>query len=179
MASILSRPQCVKSTWSKGKGPLLMLPPKSAVCTVQSLWRHEEGRQKLSIFMMTSSNGNIFRVTGPLCGEFTCHGWIPLTKPSDAELWCFLWSVPWMNGWVKNREAGDIRRHRAHYDVIVMWRLAGGNAYHPAGKVWGREKYFNSVSRCFRFAKQSKRTNQDMVGEKQLCNNGSELALTD
>ena len=22
-------------------------------------------------FMMTSSNGNIFRVTGPLCGEFT------------------------------------------------------------------------------------------------------------
>ena len=23
--------------------------------------------------MMTSSNGNIFRVTGPLCGEFTGH----------------------------------------------------------------------------------------------------------
>ena len=22
-------------------------------------------------YMMTSSNGNIFRVTGPLCGEFT------------------------------------------------------------------------------------------------------------
>ena len=32
--------------------------------------------------MMTSSNGNIFRVTGPLCGEFTGHWWIPLTKPS-------------------------------------------------------------------------------------------------
>ena len=28
--------------------------------------------------MMTSSNGNIFRVTGPLCGEFTSHRWIPL-----------------------------------------------------------------------------------------------------
>ena len=25
-----------------------------------------------------------------------------------------------MNGWVNNREAGDLRRHRAHYDVIVM-----------------------------------------------------------
>ena len=24
------------------------------------------------------------------------------------------------NGRVKNREAGDLRRHRAHYDVIVM-----------------------------------------------------------
>ena len=39
--------------------------------------------------MMTSSNGNIFRVTGHLCGEFTGHQWIPLTKTSDAELWCF------------------------------------------------------------------------------------------
>ena len=44
--------------------------------------------------MMTSSNENIFRVTGPLCGEFTGHRWIPLTKASDAELWCFLWSPP-------------------------------------------------------------------------------------
>ena len=44
--------------------------------------------------MMTSSNGNIFRVTGHLCGEFTGPRWIPRTKASDAELWCFLWSVP-------------------------------------------------------------------------------------
>ena len=43
--------------------------------------------------MMTSSNGNIFRVTGHLCGEFTGHRWIPRTKASDAELWCFLWSA--------------------------------------------------------------------------------------
>ena len=35
-----------------------------------------------------------FRVTSPLWGECTCHGWIPLTKASDAELWCFLWSSP-------------------------------------------------------------------------------------
>ena len=26
-----------------------------------------------------------------------------------------------INGWVNNREAGDLIRHRAHYDVIVMW----------------------------------------------------------
>ena len=25
----------------------------------------------------------------------------------------------WINGWVSNREAGDLRRHRAHYDVTV------------------------------------------------------------
>ena len=34
--------------------------------------------------VMTSSNGNIFRVTCPLCGEFTGHRWIPLTKASDG-----------------------------------------------------------------------------------------------
>ena len=38
---------------------------------------------------MTPSNWNIFRVTDPLCGEFTGHRWIPRTKASDAELWCF------------------------------------------------------------------------------------------
>ena len=45
------------------------------------------------INMMTSSKGNIFRVTGHLCGEFTGDRWIPRTKASDAELWCFLWSA--------------------------------------------------------------------------------------
>ena len=45
-------------------------------------------------YMMTSSYGNIFRVTGPLCGEFTGDRWIPRTKARDAELWCFLWSTP-------------------------------------------------------------------------------------
>ena len=28
----------------------------------------------------------------------------------------------WINGWVNDREAGDFRRHRAHYNVIVMLR---------------------------------------------------------
>ena len=31
--------------------------------------------------MMTSSNRNIFSVTGPLCGEFTSHLWIPAQRP--------------------------------------------------------------------------------------------------
>ena len=26
----------------------------------------------------------------------------------------------WINGWVNNREAGDLRRYRNHYDVMVM-----------------------------------------------------------
>ena len=27
----------------------------------------------------------------------------------------------WINGWVNNREAGDLRRYRTHCDVIVMY----------------------------------------------------------
>ena len=45
------------------------------------------------VYMMTSSNGNIFRVTGHLYGEFTGHRWFPRRKTSDTELWCFLWSA--------------------------------------------------------------------------------------
>ena len=43
------------------------------------------------IIMMTSSNGNILRVIGHLCGEFTGPRWITRTKASDAELWCFFY----------------------------------------------------------------------------------------
>ena len=27
----------------------------------------------------------------------------------------------WTGSWVNNQDAGDLRRHRAHYDVTVMW----------------------------------------------------------
>ena len=51
---------------------------------------HQHTHDRYSITcprMMTSGNGNIFHVTGPLCGEFTGHRWIRLTNASDAELW--------------------------------------------------------------------------------------------
>ena len=75
--------------------------------------------QSDEVIMRTSSNGNIFRAS-PLWGESTSHQWIPLAKISDPELWCFLWSAPKLNGWANNRDAGDLRRHRSHYDVTVM-----------------------------------------------------------
>ena len=69
---------------------------------------------------MTSPNGNIFLANGPFCGEFISHRWIPLTKASDVELWCVLWSTPEQTVGVNNRDPGGSRRHRAHYDVTVM-----------------------------------------------------------
>ena len=71
---------------------------------------------------MTSSSGNIFRVTGHLCGEFTgpgeFHAQRPVTRSFDVFLICAR-----INNWVNNRKAGDLmRRHLGHYDVIVMGR---------------------------------------------------------
>ena len=74
--------------------------------------------------MMSSSNGNIFCVTGPwagnspVTGEFPGHRWIPLTKASDAELRSFLWYA--LEPTANDRDAGDLRRHRSHYDAIVV-----------------------------------------------------------
>ena len=65
--------------------------------------------------MMTSSNGNIFRVTGPLWGEFTGHRWIPLTRPVTRSFGV-LFDLHLNN----SRDAGDMRRHCAHYDVTIM-----------------------------------------------------------
>ena len=75
-----------------------MVSPGNHCCQLTTGVRSLTEFQKLHCMtwyqgMMTSSNGNFFRVTGPLCGEFTGHRWIPHTKASDAELWCFLWSV--------------------------------------------------------------------------------------
>ena len=68
---------------------------------------------------MTSSDGNIFRVTGLLWGESTGHRWISLTKASDTIL-MFSLICAWANGWANNRDAGNLRSHGAHYDVTVM-----------------------------------------------------------
>ena len=68
--------------------------------------------------MMTSSNGNIFRVTGHLCGEFTG----PRGQWRGALMFSLI--CVWINGWVNNHEAGDLRRYRAQYDVTVIKGLS-------------------------------------------------------
>ena len=47
----------------------------------------------------------------------------PVNSPHKGQ-WrgALIFSVvcTWINGWVNNREVGDLRRPRAHYDVTVM-----------------------------------------------------------
>ena len=79
---------------------------------------------------MTSSNEDIFSVTGPLCGEFTGHRWIKWRGTLMFSLFC-----AWINGWVNNREAGDLRRHCAHYEVIVMQMEMNGSTIYSKADV--------------------------------------------
>ena len=77
----------------------------------------------LEAFMltMTLSNGNIFRVTIPLWGESTGHRWILHHKTQ----WRGALVISLICAWTNNTDAGDVRRHRAHYDVTVMQRWMG------------------------------------------------------
>ena len=50
----------------------------------------------------------------------------PVKSPHKGQwygtlMFSLIWA--WINCWVNNREAGDLRRHRAHHDVIAMYYL--------------------------------------------------------
>ena len=50
----------------------------------------------------------------PVTGEFPAQG--PVTQSFDFSLIC-----AWINDWVNNREADDLRRHQAYCDVTVVF----------------------------------------------------------
>ena len=58
----------------------------------------------------------LYTGNSPVSGEF------PVQRPVMWSFEVFL-SAPWINGWVNNHEAGDFRRHHAHYDIIVMLHI--------------------------------------------------------
>ena len=76
------------------------------------------------MFIMTSSNGNIFRVTGPLCGNSPNRS--PVNSPHKNQ-WrgalMFSLICARKKDWVNNREAGDWKHHRAHYADTVMYMV--------------------------------------------------------
>ena len=51
---------------------------------------------------------------------------VPVNSPHKGQwrgVLMFSLICVWINGWVNTREAGDLRRYRGHYDVIIMCRL--------------------------------------------------------
>ena len=67
--------------------------------------------------MMMSSNESIFRITGPLCGISPVTGEFS-SQRLVTRMFSLIWD--WTNDWVNNRDAGGLRRYRAHYGVTVM-----------------------------------------------------------
>ena len=77
------------------------------ISQVNGLNRVSSGDNGQMWIMMTSSNGNVLRVTDVLCGEFTGHRWIPhIGKWRGALMFSLI--CPWINGWVNNGEIGDM-----------------------------------------------------------------------
>ena len=91
-----------------------------------------------SCYMMTSSNGNIFRVTGPLCGEFTGPGEFHAQRPVmrsfdvffDLRLNKRLSKQPW--GWWFETPSWSLwRQCNDKHDVLLCF-------YHWVGSIPGR-----------------------------------------
>ena len=68
-------------------------------------WRH----QMETFSALLAGVGN-----SPVTGEFPAQR--PVMRSFNVSL---IWA--WINSWVNKREAGDLRHHNTHYDVIVMW----------------------------------------------------------
>ena len=97
-------------------------------------------------FMMISSDGSFFRITGPFCGEFTSHRWIPLTRASNAD---FDVSLMWVciSCWTNGQMTCDLRLHDVHVTSsciteptnspvlwdIVIYSFISLNMYRQAG----------------------------------------------
>ena len=75
-------------------------------CRLQSSW----WRHQMETF---SASLGIYAGNSPVTDDF------PTQRPV-ARSFAVLLIYSWINGWENNGEAGDLRRHRAHYDAIVM-----------------------------------------------------------
>ena len=69
---------------------------------------------------MTSSNGNVSALLAICVGNLPVPHEFPAQRPVPRSFDVFV-DLVWINGWVNNREAGDLRRYRVHFDVIVTY----------------------------------------------------------
>ena len=96
-------------------------------CTTKKHLNHPRYVSRIRILfegMMTSSSGNIFRVTGPLCGEFSGHrGFdvffdLRLHKQLNKQLWGWWFETPSRSLW-RNCN-GVLRNHGCKCMILVQ-----------------------------------------------------------
>ena len=87
------------------------------------------------LVMMTSSNGNIFRVTGPLCGEFTGPGEFPAQRPVTRNFDVFfdlrpnkrLSTQPW--GWWFETPSWSLWHQCNGRDMVTSSQFINGSRH--------------------------------------------------
>ena len=86
-------------------------------------------KQSTTQFMMTSSNGNIFRVTDHLCGEFTGPGQFPTQRPvtRSFDVYFDLRPNKWLSkqswGWWFETLSCSLWRHRNVCAYFMGWTV--------------------------------------------------------
>ena len=75
------------------------------------------------VFMMTSSFGNISALLALCAGNSPVTGEFPSQRPVRRRFDIVFDLRPNKDWKINNREAGDLRRHRAHYGVIVILQI--------------------------------------------------------
>ena len=73
------------------------------------------------LFIMTSSNWDVFHITGPFVRGIHQLQVNSLHKGQWQRALVLSLICAWINCWVNNLEAGDLRHHCAHYDVTVIY----------------------------------------------------------
>ena len=80
-------------------------------------------------------------------GNSPVTGGFPAQRPVTRAL-MFSFICAWINSWVNNREAGDLRRNRAHYDVTVMVRVVHSCLRASDVVIWSRGRLMLYHSAC-------------------------------
>ena len=109
--------------------------PDTRLPGMKTLGHSKQWCSHYAICMMTSSNGTIFRITGPLCGEFTGSGEFPAQRPVMRSFDVFfdlclnkrLGKQPW--GWWFETPPWSLWR-QCNGSIIneVLWLLPVGHS---------------------------------------------------
>ena len=85
-------------------------------------WWHNQNKimHNRTIFLMTSSSGNFFHVTGPLWGESIGTSGFPSQRPVTQSFDIFF-DCAWTNVWANSGYTGDLKRSCFHHDVTAMF----------------------------------------------------------
>ena len=114
---------------------LLHKPPFCSVIRHNLFFRYVRCQLHFRSVMMTSSKWKHFPRYWPFVRGIHRS---PVNSPHKGR-WrgdlIFSLMCAWLNGWVNNREAGGLRRHRTHYDVSVMV-ITNINFYSACIQIW-------------------------------------------